>query len=233
MKLPRVTGAVAAWQLAPRCGTTSRGCACWSRCTRGSSPPSHGSSGSLSGPGRNRRWEVLQAKWSCCSADRRRRCESCDGFPPSIGGGGGLQVDLFLGKERVKSPSPGTAPRPGRATAGAPRKGREPGTLRGAEAAAGRRAGRAGAALPAPPLAAVAQCSLQSLALRSTDGVCSASPHLPAYLATAGYLWLPVSLALLATAVPAAGSDKAHPNSWLVAVGSSKALEGLGRVWNT
>lgn len=129
MKLPRVTGAVAAWQLAPRCGTTSRGCACWSRCTRGSSPPSHGSSGSLSGPGRNRRWEVLQAKWSCCSADRRRRCESCDGFPPSLGGGGGLQVDLFLGKERVKSPSPGTAPRPGRAPCAGPRP--QPGGVRG------------------------------------------------------------------------------------------------------
>lgn len=109
MKLPRVAGAVAAWQFALRCSTTSRGCACWSRCTRGISPPSHGSSGSLSGPGRNRRWEVLQAKWSCCSADRRRRCESCDGFPPSLRGGGGLQVDLLPGKERVKSPSPGAA----------------------------------------------------------------------------------------------------------------------------
>jgi len=57
--------------------------------------------------------------------------------------------------------------------------------------------GRDLAAWLAPPsAAAVAQPSLQSLALQSTDGVCSTLPHLLAYLSTAGYLWLLVSFVL-------------------------------------
>lgn len=50
--------------------------------------------------------------------------------------------------------------------------------------------------LLAPPFAAVAQQSLQSLALRSTDGVCSTLPHLLAYLSTAVYQWLLISFVL-------------------------------------
>lgn len=81
------------------------------------------------------------------------------------------------------------------------------------------------AALLAPPLAAVAQCSLQCPALRSADGVCSALPHLLAYLSAALYLSLLVSIVLFTKAVPIEASDRAHPNSWLVAIGSSKSLQ--------
>lgn len=98
----------------------------------------------MSGLGRNRRWEVLQAKWSCCSADRRRRCESCDGFPHFLRGGGGLQVDLGPGNDRVKNLSPvAAAPSQRRGRAGPPQVPR----VRG-ESRAGSRAPSSGGAAP-------------------------------------------------------------------------------------
>lgn len=81
--------------------------------------------------------------------------------------------------------------------------------------------------LLAPPFTAVAQQSLQSLALRSTDGVCSTLPHLLAYLSTALYLWLLISFVLFSNTVPPTGTDKAYPNLWLAAIGSFKLLEEL------
>lgn len=81
--------------------------------------------------------------------------------------------------------------------------------------------------LLAPPFTAVAQQSLQSLALQSTDGVCSTLPHLRAYLSTAVYLWLVISIVLFSNTVPLTGADKAYPNLWLVAIGCFKLLEEL------
>ncbi|XP_009864485.1 PREDICTED: calmodulin-A-like [Apaloderma vittatum] len=61
--------------------------------------------------------------------------------------------------------------------------------------------------LLAPPFTAVAQQSLQSLALQSTDGICSTLPHLlayrsTAYRSTAVYLWLLRSFVLFSDTVP-------------------------------
>lgn len=81
----------------------------------------------------------------------------------------------------------------------------------------------------APPLTAVAQQSLQSLALQSTGGVCSTLPHLLAYLSTAIYLWLLTSFVLFSNTVPLRGTDKAYPNLWLVVIGCLKLLEELER----
>lgn len=69
--------------------------------------------------------------------------------------------------------------------------------------------GRELAGLLAPPFTAVAQQSLQSPALQSTDGVCSTLPHLPAYLSTAPYLCLLISFVLFSSTVPLTGIVRA------------------------
>lgn len=68
------------------------------------------------------------------------------------------------------------------------------------------------AAWLAPPWSAVAQQSLQSLALQSTDGVCSALPHLLAYLSVALYLWLLIGFILFPNTVCFTGTDKTYPD---------------------
>lgn len=67
----------------------------------------------------------------------------------------------------------------------------------------------------APPFTAVAQQSLQSPALRSTDGVCSTLPHLLAYLSAAPYLCLLTSFGHFSNTVPLTVIVRAHPTSWL------------------